>query len=51
MESNISRGLFGGKCNKEQIEGNIKPNELFGEKCLEKQPKNNILEVQLVWEE
>jgi hypothetical protein len=33
------------KCNHEQIEGNIEPNELFGDKCLEKQPKNNILEV------
>jgi hypothetical protein len=50
MESNISRGLFGEECNKEQIEGNIEPIELFGEKFLEKQPKNNISKVQLLWE-
>jgi hypothetical protein len=36
MESNISRGLFGEKCNKEKIERNTKPSELFGEKHFEK---------------
>jgi hypothetical protein len=51
MESNISGGLFGEKCNKEKIERSIEPNELFGEILLEKQPKNNISEVQLLWEE
>jgi hypothetical protein len=51
MESNISRRLFGEKCNKEKIEGSIEPSELFGEKHLEKQPKNDISEVQLLWEE